>query len=102
MLDAIYIKNLQQNSWFSHLAEPFQNFIIEHGKKHSIEKNTAVFHAQDIFDGVYGVLEGSGPLRDPAGASSLATGAGHGNPGGMILHASGPNLGTHHSLKEHP
>lgn len=59
MLDAIYIKHLHQNAWFSHLDLPFQNFIIEHGKKYSIEKNAAVFHAQDLFDGVYGVLEGS-------------------------------------------
>ncbi|EPF72614.1 cyclic nucleotide-binding protein [Acinetobacter gyllenbergii] len=59
MLDRVYIQHLQQNSWFSHLAEPFQNFIIQHGKKHIIEKNAAVFKAQDIFDGVYGVLEGS-------------------------------------------
>ena len=59
VLDSIYIQHLQQNSWFSHLAEPFQNFIIEHGKKHIFEKNAAVFSAQDRFDGVYGVLEGS-------------------------------------------
>lgn len=59
MLDRVYIQHLQQNSWFSHLAEPFQNFIIQHGKKLIVEKNAAVFKAQDIFDGVYGVLEGS-------------------------------------------
>ncbi|WP_026040201.1 MULTISPECIES: Crp/Fnr family transcriptional regulator [unclassified Acinetobacter] len=59
MLDHIYIQHLQQNSWFSHLAEPFQNFIIEYGKKQIVEKNAAVFSAQDKFDGVYGVLEGS-------------------------------------------
>jgi len=59
VLDSIYIQHLQKNSWFSHLAEPFQNFIIEHGKKHIVEKNAAVFSAQDRFDGVYGVLEGS-------------------------------------------
>ncbi|WHP06055.1 MULTISPECIES: Crp/Fnr family transcriptional regulator [Acinetobacter] len=59
MLDAAYIIQLQQNSWFHHLAEPFQQFIIQHGKKHTIEKNTAIFNAQDPFDGVYGVLEGS-------------------------------------------
>ncbi|NNP70475.1 cyclic nucleotide-binding domain-containing protein [Acinetobacter sp. Ac_5812] len=59
MLDRVYIQHLQQNSWFSHLAEPFQNFIIQQGKKHIVEKNAAVFKAQDIFDGVYGVLEGS-------------------------------------------
>ncbi|ENX43283.1 Crp/Fnr family transcriptional regulator [Acinetobacter sp. NIPH 2100] len=59
MLDPIYIEHLQQNAWFSHLAEPFQKFIIERGKKYIVEKNAAVFSAQDIFDGVYGVLEGS-------------------------------------------
>ncbi|WP_109440673.1 Crp/Fnr family transcriptional regulator [Acinetobacter haemolyticus] len=59
MLDPIYIHHLQQNSWYQHLAEPFQNFILKHGKKLIIEKNAAVFNAQDLFDGVYGVLEGS-------------------------------------------
>ncbi|WP_335951374.1 Crp/Fnr family transcriptional regulator [Acinetobacter beijerinckii] len=59
MLDSIYIHHLQQNSWFSHLEEPFQQFVVEHGKKLVIEKNAAVFHAQDQFNGVYGVLEGS-------------------------------------------
>ncbi|MCH7335280.1 Crp/Fnr family transcriptional regulator [Acinetobacter sp. NIPH 2699] len=59
MLDAIYIKHLQQNAWFKHLAEPFHNFIVQQGKQHTIEKNAAVFSAQDNFDGVYGVLEGS-------------------------------------------
>lgn len=59
MLEPLYIQHLKENLWFCHLAEPFQNFIIEHGKKYSVEKNAAVFHAQDRFDGVYGVLEGS-------------------------------------------
>lgn len=59
MLEAVHIKHLQQNSWFSHLAKPFQDFIIQHGKKYMVEKNSAVFSAQDVFDGVYGVLEGS-------------------------------------------
>jgi len=59
VLEPLYIQHLKENLWFRHLAEPFQNFIIEHGKKYSVEKNAAVFHAQDRFDGVYGVLEGS-------------------------------------------
>ncbi len=59
VLDPIYIRHLQQNAWFSQLTEPFQQFVIEHGKKLVIKKNAAVFHAQDQFDGVYGVLEGS-------------------------------------------
>ncbi|MCU4641925.1 Crp/Fnr family transcriptional regulator [Acinetobacter courvalinii] len=59
MLEPLYIQHLKQNAWFSHLAEPFQNFILEHGKKYTVEKNAAVFSAQDRFDGVYGVLEGS-------------------------------------------
>ncbi|MGL5160190.1 MAG: Crp/Fnr family transcriptional regulator, partial [Acinetobacter junii] len=28
MLDPIHIHHLQQNSWFSHLAEPFKQFIL--------------------------------------------------------------------------
>lgn len=50
MLDPIHIHHLQQNSWFSHLAEPFKQFILDHGKKLIIEKNAAVFNAQDQFD----------------------------------------------------
>lgn len=59
MLESVYIHHLQQNSWFSRLALPFQDFIIQHGKKYNVDKNEAVFSAQDTFDGVYGVLEGS-------------------------------------------
>ncbi|QER39455.1 Crp/Fnr family transcriptional regulator [Acinetobacter suaedae] len=59
MLDPIYIHHLLQNSWYQNLAEPFQHFILAHGKRLTIEKNAAVFNAKDIFDGVYGVLEGS-------------------------------------------
>lgn len=59
VLDPIYIRHLQQNAWFSQLTEPFKQFILDHGKKLIIEKNAAVFNAQDQFDGVYGVLEGS-------------------------------------------
>ncbi len=59
VIDIGYIEHLQQNTWFSHLPMPFQDFIIQHSKQKWIEKNTAVFHAQDLFDGVYGVLEGS-------------------------------------------
>lgn len=59
MLEPLYIQHLKQNAWFSQLAEPFQLFILEHGKQYTVEKNAAVFHAQDEFNGVYGVLEGS-------------------------------------------
>lgn len=59
VLDPIYIRHLQQNAWFSQLTEPFKQFILDHGKKLIIEKNAAVFNAQDQFDGVYGVLDGS-------------------------------------------
>lgn len=38
VLDPIYIRHLQQNAWFSQLTEPFQQFVIEHGKKLVIEK----------------------------------------------------------------
>jgi CRP/FNR family cyclic AMP-dependent transcriptional regulator len=33
------------------LPETFQNFILEHGKQITFEKNSYVFHAQDLFDG---------------------------------------------------
>ncbi len=41
------------------LPETFQKFILEYGKQITFEKNSYVFHAQDEFDGIYTVLEGS-------------------------------------------
>lgn len=59
ILDLIYINRLRENTWFSLLPEAFQNFILEHGKQKTFEKNNYVFRAQDVFDGIYTVLEGS-------------------------------------------
>lgn len=59
ILDLIYITRLKENTWFSVLPEAFQKFILEHGKQITFEKNSYVFHAQDEFDGIYTVLEGS-------------------------------------------
>ncbi|MEN8347474.1 Crp/Fnr family transcriptional regulator [Acinetobacter nosocomialis] len=59
ILDLIYINRLKENTWFSLLPEAFQNFILEHGKQKTFEKNNYVFRAQDVFDGIYTVLEGS-------------------------------------------
>ncbi|MFJ1520161.1 Crp/Fnr family transcriptional regulator [Acinetobacter sp. ABJ_C1_1] len=59
ILDLIYINRLRENTWFSLLPEAFQNFILEHGKQRTFEKNNYVFRAQDVFDGIYTVLEGS-------------------------------------------
>ncbi|MDO7207358.1 cyclic nucleotide-binding protein [Acinetobacter nosocomialis] len=59
ILDLIYINRLKENTWFSVLPETFQKFILEHGKQITFEKNSYVFHAQDEFDGIYTVLEGS-------------------------------------------
>ncbi len=59
ILDLIYINRLKENTWFSVLPEAFQKFILEHAKQITFEKNSYVFHAQDEFDGIYTVLEGS-------------------------------------------
>lgn len=59
ILDIIYINRLKENTWFNVLPETFQNFILEHGKQIIYEKNSYVFRAQDVFDGIYTVLEGS-------------------------------------------
>ncbi|EML1066882.1 Crp/Fnr family transcriptional regulator [Acinetobacter nosocomialis] len=59
ILDLIYINRLKENTWFSVLPEAFQKFILEYGKQITFEKNSYVFHAQDEFDGIYTVLEGS-------------------------------------------
>ncbi|PNN11403.1 Crp/Fnr family transcriptional regulator [Acinetobacter sp. FDAARGOS_131] len=59
ILDLFYINRLKENTWFSVLPETFQKFILEYGKQITFEKNSYVFHAQDEFDGIYTVLEGS-------------------------------------------
>lgn len=59
ILDLIYINRLKENTWFSVLPEAFQKFILEYGKQITFEKNSYIFHAQDEFDGIYTVLEGS-------------------------------------------
>ncbi len=59
ILDLIYINRLKENTWFSVLPEAFQNFILEHGKQITFEKNNYVFRAEDDFNGIYTVLEGS-------------------------------------------
>lgn len=59
ILDLIYINRLRENTWFSLLPEAFQKFILEYGKQITFEKNSYVFHAQDEFNGIYTVLEGS-------------------------------------------
>ncbi|MPS60311.1 Crp/Fnr family transcriptional regulator [Acinetobacter sp.] len=59
ILDLIYINRLKENTWFSVLPETFQNFILEYGKQITFEKNSYIFRAQDKFNGIYTVLEGS-------------------------------------------
>ncbi|MDO7192089.1 Crp/Fnr family transcriptional regulator [Acinetobacter nosocomialis] len=59
ILDLIYINRLKENTWFSVLPEAFQNFILEYGKQITFEKNSYIFRAQDKFNGIYTVLEGS-------------------------------------------
>ena len=59
ILDLIYINRLKENTWFSVLPETFKILFLEHGKQITFEKNSYVFHAQDLFDGIYTVLAGS-------------------------------------------
>lgn len=54
-----YLIELKKNNWFSKLPELFQNRLLEQAGTVSIEKGQALFHAGDLFDGIYAVLEGA-------------------------------------------
>ena len=59
MLDHTYIKQLENNHWYSKLPNTFQSFILEKGRLLSINKDQTVFNSGDVFNGIYAVLEGS-------------------------------------------
>lgn len=59
MLDQIYVKQLQNNLWYSHLPDSFQQFILAQSHVLSFEKEQTIFASGDAFNGIYAVLEGS-------------------------------------------
>lgn len=74
MLDPVYIDDLEQNVWFSQLATAFKQFIISHAVQQHFDKEQAIFHAGDSFNGIYAVLEGAVRLGyiDIQGKESVA------------------------------
>lgn len=59
MLEPVYIDHLQQNVWFAQLSAEFKQFIIQHAVQQHFDKEQAIFHAGDSFNGIYAVLEGA-------------------------------------------
>lgn len=58
-MDKKFLTLLENNIWFSQLHAHFKDFIIQHAKIIHVQKEQMVFHAGDVFDGIYAVLEGS-------------------------------------------
>lgn len=59
MLDALYVKQLENNVWFSELPSIFQNFILDKAQLLHIKKDQNIFLSGDTFNGIYAVLEGT-------------------------------------------
>lgn len=59
MLEPIYIKHLEQNIWFAQLPALFKDFIVNCAMQQHFDKDQAIFHAGDSFNGIYAVLEGA-------------------------------------------
>ena len=58
MLTEIELNVLQNNVWYSQLPSLFQDFITQHATHLYIERDQAVFHHGDPFDGIYAVIQG--------------------------------------------
>lgn len=58
MLTEIELNVLQNNVWYSQLPSLFQDFMIKHATHLHIERDQAVFHHGDPFDGIYAVIQG--------------------------------------------
>ncbi|MFH7765020.1 Crp/Fnr family transcriptional regulator [Acinetobacter sp. BSP-28] len=59
MLEPIYIEHLQQNAWFAQLPALFKDFLVSRAVQQHFDKEQAIFHAGDSFNGIYAVLEGA-------------------------------------------
>lgn len=59
MLETIYIDHLVQNVWFTQLPVLFKNFIVNSAVQLHFDKEQTIFHAGDLFNGIYAVLEGA-------------------------------------------
>lgn len=58
MLKEAELHILKNNIWYSQLPILFQDFISQYATQVHIERDQAVFHHGDAFDGIYAVLHG--------------------------------------------
>ncbi|WP_010114852.1 Crp/Fnr family transcriptional regulator [Acinetobacter sp. P8-3-8] len=58
MLTETELNVLQNNVWYSQLPSLFQDYITQHATHLYIERDQAVFHHGDPFDGIYAVIQG--------------------------------------------
>ena len=74
MLEPTYIHHLENNMWFSQLPPIFKAFILSHAVQQKFDKEQAIFHSGDAFNGLYAVLNGSVRLGyiDIKGKESVA------------------------------
>lgn len=74
MFEAKDIHHLENNTWFSRLPPIFKTFILSHAVQQNFDKEQAIFHSGDAFNGLYAVLKGSVRLGyiDIEGKESVA------------------------------
>ncbi len=73
-LTAKDIHHLENNMWFSQLPPIFKAFILSHAVQQKFDKEQAIFHSGDAFNGLYAVLNGAVRLGyiDIEGKESVA------------------------------
>lgn len=74
VFEAKDIHHLENNMWFSQLPPIFKAFILSHAVQQNFDKEQAIFHSGDAFNGLYAVLKGSVRLGyiDIEGKESVA------------------------------
>ena len=74
MFEAKDINHLENNAWFSQLPSIFKEYILSHAVQQNFDKEQAIFHSGDAFNGLYAVLNGSVRLGyiDIEGKESVA------------------------------
>ena len=74
VFEAKDIHHLENNTWFSRLPPIFKTFILSHAVQQNFDKEQAIFHSGDAFNGLYAVLKGSVRLGyiDIEGKESVA------------------------------
>jgi CRP-like cAMP-binding protein len=74
MLHPNDIQHLANNRWYSALPPIFQDFILQQAQIQHYDKEQAIFHSGEAFNGIYAVLEGAVRLGyvDIEGTESIA------------------------------